>query len=180
METDPLALDASPGIAGSVQTYTQIENRVLGVSNPKGVALRYGFFYGPGTYHDPKTGSISHQVREQKYPVVGSGKGVFSFVHVEDAASATVAALEADPGIYNIVHDDPSDMATWLPAFAHWLGSPDPPRVTEEEALRMEGRDAVYYAMHLRGASNARAKQHLRFAPRRLEWLAKSEIAPAA
>ena len=115
VETDPLAPDASPGIAGSVRTYTQVEKRVLGVSDPKGVALRYGFFYGPGTYHDPNSGSVSQQVREQKYPVIGSGRGVFSFVHVEDAASATVAALEAEPGIYNIVDDDPSDMATWLP-----------------------------------------------------------------
>ena len=175
-ETDPLALNASSAVAASVRTYTQVERRVLGVSEPTGVALRYGFFYGPGTYHDRDRGSISEQVREQKYPVIGSGSGVFSFVHVEDAASATITALEADPGIYNIVDDDPSDMATWLPAFARWLGAPDPPRITEEEALRAAGKDAVYYAMHLRGASNARARRQLGFAPRKLEWLARSEM----
>jgi nucleoside-diphosphate-sugar epimerase len=163
-----------------VRTYTQVEKRVLGASGPEGVALRYGFFYGPRTYHDPNSGSISQQVREQKYPVIGSGKGVFSFIHVEDAASATVAALEAEPGVYNIVDDDPSDMSTWLPAFAHWLGAPDPPHITEDEALRTAGQDAVYYAMHLRGASNASAKRELGFAPRRLEWRAGSAIAPAA
>ena len=179
-ETNPLALNATPGIAASVGTYTQVEKRVLGVFEPKGVALRYGFFYGPGTYHDRSHGSISEQVRDQKYPVIGSGSGVFSFVHVEDAAAATVAALEADPGIYNIVDDNPSDMATWLPAFARWLGAPDPPRITEEEALRAEGKDAVYYAMHLRGASNARARRQLRFAPRKLEWLTRAEIGRTA
>jgi nucleoside-diphosphate-sugar epimerase len=180
VETDPLAREATPGIAGSVQTYTQVEKRVLGVSHPKGTALRYGFFYGPRTYHDPNSGSISQQVREQKYPIIGSGSGVFSFVHVEDAAMATVAALEAEPGIYNIVDDDPSNMATWLPAFARWLGAPAPPHISEEEALHAAGQDSVYYATRLRGASNARAKGQLRFAPRRLEWVTGSEMSPAA
>lgn len=180
VETDPLALDASPGVAASVRTYTQVERRVLGVSGPKGIALRYGFFYGPGTYHDPKEGSVSQQVREQKYPVIGSGSGVFSFVHVGDAAAATVAALEADPGIYNVVDDDPSTLAMWLPAFAHWLGAPAPPHITEEESRRAAGEDSVYYATRLRGASNASAKRHLRFAPRKLEWLTGSAMMPAA
>ena len=179
-ETDSLAIDASPAIAGSVRTYIEIEKRVLDDSKLKGVALRYGFFYGPGTYQDPNSGSVSQQVREQKYPVIGTGSGVFSFIHVEDAARATVAALDADPGIYNIVDDDPSEMGTWLPAFARWLGAPDPPRMTEEEALRTAGEDSIYYAMRLRGASNARAKRELRFTPRRLEWLAGSQVAPAA
>ena len=74
----------------------------LGARDLPGVALRYGFFYGPGTYYDPIDGSVSEQVREQAYPVIGSG-GVFSFVHVEDASAATVAALESDPGVYNVV-----------------------------------------------------------------------------
>jgi 2-alkyl-3-oxoalkanoate reductase len=90
-------VNAPPGVASSVRTYLQVEQRVLGPSDPAGVALRYGFFYGPGTYHDPQSGSISQQVREQRYRVIGLGKGVFSFVHVEDAASATVAVLEGGP-----------------------------------------------------------------------------------
>jgi len=98
-ETDLLAVNASPGISGSVQTYLQIEKRVLGSPDLEGVALRYGFFYGPGTYQDPDTGSVTRQVLEQKYAVIGSGAGVYSFVHVEDAAAATVAALESDPGV---------------------------------------------------------------------------------
>ena len=97
-EREPLASEASPGIAGNVRTYIKIEGRVLSDPDLQGVALRYGFFYGPGTYHDPATGSLSRQVRERQYPIIGSGQGVFSFVHVEDAAAATVAALEAEPG----------------------------------------------------------------------------------
>jgi nucleoside-diphosphate-sugar epimerase len=177
MEKDPLAVNASPGIAGSVRTYMQIEERVLGDRKMQGVALRYGFFYGPGTYHDPIHGSVSEQVHEQAYPVIGSGQGVFSFVHVEDAAAATVAALEAEPGVYNIVDDDPSEMAVWLPAFAQFLGVPPPPHITEEEALQAAGADAVYYATRLRGASNLLAKRKLTFAPRTFEWLSTSKAA---
>ena len=135
-ETDPLAVNASPGIAGGVRTYMQLEARVLGSHDLEGVALRYGFFYGPGTYHDPENGSITRQVREQKYPVIGSGAGVSSFVHVQDAASATAAALEGDPGVYNIVDDDPSRLEIWLPAFARFLGAPPPPHISEECAFR--------------------------------------------
>jgi len=176
-EKDPLAVNASPGIAGSVRTYMQIEERVLGARDLPGVALRYGFFCGPGTYQDPMDGSVSVQVRERAYPVIGSGRGVFSFVHIEDAAAATVAALQADPGVYNIVDDDPTEMAVWLPAFAQFLGAPPPPHVSEEEALRTAGADAVYYATRLRGASNAYAKRKLGFAPRKLEWLSRPKAA---
>ncbi|HTS65096.1 MAG TPA: NAD(P)-dependent oxidoreductase [Candidatus Acidoferrales bacterium] len=171
-ETDPLAVNASPGIAAGVRTYLKIEERVLRSQHPEGVALRYGFFYGPRTYHDPDNGSISQQVREQSYPVVGSGAGVFSFVHVEDAAAATAASLEGDPGVYNVVDDDPSEMRVWLPAFAHFLGAPVPRQISEEEA-GASGPDAVYYATRLRGARNDVAKRKLGFAPRRLEWLSK-------
>lgn len=170
-EAEPLASQATPGISASVQTCIRIEQRALGGFGPWGTALRYGFFYGPGTYHDPATGSLSQQVKEGRYPLIGTGRGVFSFVHVEDAAAATVAALDAKPGIYNVVDDDPLQMAAWLPAFAEWLGAPAPPRITEEAARRELGEDSVYYALRLRGAFNARARQQLGFAPRRLEWL---------
>lgn len=176
-EVDTLAVNASPAITASVRTYMQIEERVLGARDLQGVALRYGFFYGPGTYHDVINGSVSEQVREQAYPVIGSGRGVFSFVHVEDAAAATVAALEGDPGAYNIVDDDPSEMGVWLPAFAQFLGASAPRHVSEEEVLKTAGADAVYYATRLRGASNAYAKRRLGFAPRRLEWLSSAKVA---
>ena len=177
VERDTLAVNATPGVAGSVQTYMKIEERVLSDRGLQGVALRYGFFYGPGTYHDPVTGSISEQVRAQAYPVIGVGAGVSSFVHVEDAAAATVAALEADPGIYNVVDDDPLESSVWLPAFARFLGAPAPPHITEEEAIREAGADSVYYANKLRGASNRHAKHKLGFAPRKLEWLTGQKAA---
>jgi 2-alkyl-3-oxoalkanoate reductase len=171
-ETDLLAVNASPGVSASVRTYLQIEKRVLGSPDLAGVALRYGFFYGPGTYHDPDTGSVTEQVREQTYPVIGSGAGVYSFIHVEDAAAATVAALESDPGVYNIVDDNPSEIRVWLPAFARFVAAPPPPQVTEEGL----GPDAIYYATRLRGARNDLAKRKLGFSPRRLEWLSKATI----
>jgi nucleoside-diphosphate-sugar epimerase len=90
-EADPLAVNATPGIAGSVRTYMQIEERVLGARDIKGTALRYGFFYGPSTYHDPDHGSVTQQVRQQEYSVIDSGAGVYSFIHVEDAAAATAS-----------------------------------------------------------------------------------------
>jgi 2-alkyl-3-oxoalkanoate reductase len=177
VERDALAVNASPAVASSVQTYMRIEERVLSARDSQGVALRYGFFYGPGTYHDPVNGSVSEQVRAEAYPVIGSGRGAFSFVHVEDAAVATVAALEAEPGVYNIVDDNPSEMGVWLPAFAEFLGAPPPPHITEEEALKAKGADAVYYATQLRGASNAYAKRELAFSPRKLEWLSTCKAA---
>jgi nucleoside-diphosphate-sugar epimerase len=115
---------------------------------------------------------MANQVQKRKYPIVGSGQGVWSWVHVEDAAAATVAALKCAPGIYNIVDNDPSPMSVWLPAFAAAVGAPEPARVSEEETLQIAGPDSVYYATQLRGASNAKAKRELGFAPRRLEWLA--------
>jgi 2-alkyl-3-oxoalkanoate reductase len=171
-ETEDLAHGATPGVAGAVATYTQIEDRAFGDPSVEGVALRYGFFYGPGTYHDSESGSISQQVHERQYPVIEPGTGVFSFIHVEDAAAATVAALEASPGVYNVVDDDPSPMTVWLPAFAKFVGAPTPPRISAFEAVQRGGPDAAYYALQLRGASNAKAKKEFRFAPRPLEWLA--------
>jgi nucleoside-diphosphate-sugar epimerase len=169
-EEDPLAANASPAIAGSVRTYMQLEERAVGGKDLHGIALRYGFFYGPGTWFTDD-GDIAAQVRERKCPITGSGQGVWSWIHVEDAAAATVAALDCAPGVYNIVDDDPSPLSVWLPAFAAAMGAPAPPRITEQEALRLAGPDSVYYATQLRGASNAKAKREMGFAPRRLEWL---------
>jgi len=170
-ETEDLAQHASPAVAGAVATYMQIESRLF--SNPKidGVALRYGFFYGPGTYQDPANGSVTIQLRNSQYPIVEPGSGVYSFIHVEDAAAATVAALNVHPGVYNIVDDNPSPLAEWLPAFARFVGAPPPPRISEQQALEAGGPDATYYALQLRGASNAKAKREFGFLPRPLEWL---------
>ena len=114
---------------------------------------------------------MGDQVRQQQVPIVGEGQGVYSFVHINDAAGATAAALECPPGAYNIVDGNPSPQHVWLPAFARAVGAPAPPHVSEEEALRASGADAVYYATRLRGASNEKARREVEFHPRPLEWL---------
>ena len=114
---------------------------------------------------------MGEQVREQRAPIIGDGQGVWSWVHIEDAAAATAAALECAPGAYNIVDADPTPQHLWLPAFARMSGAPAPPRITEEKALAAFGPDSVYYATQLRGASNEKAKRDLDFQPRPLEWL---------
>jgi 2-alkyl-3-oxoalkanoate reductase len=134
------------------------------------VALRYGFFYGPGTWFCSE-GDMGDQVRRQLVPVIGKGEGVWSWVHIEDAAAATVAALECAPGAYYVVDSDPSPQHGFLPAFARAIGASEPPRITEQQALDSVGADQVYYATRLRGASNAKAMRELHFQPRPLEWL---------
>src|SRR4029079_16830583 len=136
----------------------------------EGVALRYGFYYGPGTWYHPD-GASADQVRRAEIPVIGDGGGVWSRVHIDDAAVATADALAVPPGVYHVVDDDPSPVSVWLPAFALAVGAPPPPRTTVEEALAAAGEDAVYYGTKLRGASNTKAKRVFGSLPRRREWL---------
>ena len=103
--------------------------------------------------------------------MIGKGEGIWNWVHIDDAAAATCAAVTADPGVYNVVDDQPVAQSVWLPGFAKFLGAPEPPTVSEEQALRNGGPDTVYYATKLRGASNQKAKAQLAFRPRPLEWL---------
>ncbi len=170
-ESSPLDTDASPGVAASARTYTQLEARLFSSNAIEGVALRYGFFYGPNTWYHPG-GAAANMVMRQQVPVVGEGEGVSSFVHIDDAAVATVTALTAEPGIYNLVDDDPSPQSVWLPAFARFVGAQEPPHLSEADARAIAGEDAVYYATQLSGASNAKAKRVLGWNPRHLEWLA--------
>jgi 2-alkyl-3-oxoalkanoate reductase len=174
-EETPLAVDASPAVAADARVVTELEHRLLGVPKIKGIALRYGFFYGPGTWFNPD-GDVARQVREQQFPIVGDGQGVWSWLHVEDAAIATVAAAEqGNPGIYLVANDRPVAVHEWLPAFAKWLNAPPPPRLSGEDALKTDGgADAVYYGTQMRGVSNAKAKRELNFQPRPLEWMAES------
>ena len=169
-ESSPMAVDASPGVAASARVYVDLESTAFRASGIDSVAMRYGFFYGPGTWY-AKDADMGEQVRQQRVPIVGAGQGVWSFVHIEDAAFATVAALECAPGVYNIVDDNPSEQREWLPAFARYCGAPEPLQIAEQEALATSGPDSVYYATRLRGASNERARHELNFRPRPLEWL---------
>ena len=171
-ESAGLAVNASPRVAANARAYAELEARVLNAGEMEGVALRYGFFYGPGTWYHPD-GASADQVRRQEVPVIGDGGGVWSWIQIEDAAVATADVLTAPPGVYNVVDDDPSPVAVWLPAFARFVGAPPPPRITEEQARASAGEDIVYYGTKLRGASNQKAKKTFGFEPRRLEWLGR-------
>ena len=169
-EETPLALAASPAVAADARVVTEIERRLLGNPDIEGIALRYGFFYGPGTWFSPE-GDVARQVRQRQFPIIGNGGGVWSWLHIEDAAMATVAAAEQGrPGVYLIANDQPLAVREWLPAFARWLNAPPPPQASAEEALKASGADAVYYGTQMRGVSNAKAKRELNFQPRPLEW----------
>jgi nucleoside-diphosphate-sugar epimerase len=176
-EETPLSLHASPAVAADARLVTETERRLLETSNLEGIALRYGFFYGPGTWFNPD-GDVAQQVLQQQFPIVGNGDGVWSWLHIEDAAIATVAAAEqGNPGIYLIANDRPLAVREWLPAFAQWLNAPPPPQVSVEDALQMEGgADAVYYGTQMRGVSNAKAKRELNFQPRSLEWVVDTAV----
>src|SRR5262249_27745042 len=155
------AFDASPGVAAGARTYAELEAAALRTPGVELVSLRYGFFYGPGTWY-LSDGDMGEQVRQQQVPVIGSGQGVWSFVHIDDAAAATAAALECVPGAYNVVDSDPTPQRLWLPAFAGAVGAPVPPHIMEQEAFDAFGPDIVYYATRLRGASNEKARQKLK------------------
>jgi 2-alkyl-3-oxoalkanoate reductase len=152
--------------------YAELEARLQNAGQLECVGLRYGFFYGPRTWYHPD-GAVGDQVRRGEMPIIGEGQAVWSWIHIEDAAVATVLALTAPPGIYNIVDDDPSPVARWLPEFARSLGAPPSPKITEEQAREAAGEDAVYYGTKFGGASNENAKKTFAFSPRRLEWLSQ-------
>ena len=179
-EQTPLAFDASPAVAADARVVSELEQRLLGNPNIEGIALRYGFLYGPGTWFNVD-GDVAQQVRQQRFPIVGNGAGVWSWLHIEDAASATVAAAaQGDPGIYLVANDRPLAVREWLPAFARSLDAPQPPRITVEEALKASGADTVYYGTRMRGVSNSKAKRELNFQPRPLEWIVGTGTAHAS
>jgi nucleoside-diphosphate-sugar epimerase len=158
-----------PGVVGeSIRVISDYEERVRAAALD-GVILRYGFFYGPGTWYRPD-GAIADQVRNGEAVIIGEGNAVWSFVHIDDAVVATVGALSAEPGTYNVVDDDPLPVAGWLPAFARWVGAPEPPRVSIAQAAKTAGEEAIFYHTRLTGASNHRAKAKLGFKPRPLVW----------
>jgi nucleoside-diphosphate-sugar epimerase len=164
-EEDPL-LDDSPGPFGSgVRALREMEAMVLAADSMEGLVLRYGFFYGPGTHYG-KDGPMVADVRRRRLPVVGKGTGVFSFIEVNDAADATVAAVErGSPGVYNVTDDEPAAMSEWVPVLAEAAGAKRPLRVPLWVARLVGGRQAADFASELRGASNDRAKRELGWQP---------------
>ena len=179
-EETPLAFEASPAVAAGARELAELERQLLGNPNVEGIVLRYGFFYGPGTWFNPD-GDVGQQVRQRQFPIVGNGEGVWSWLHIEDAAIATVVAAEqGNPGIYLIANDQPLAVREWLPAFAQWVNAPPPLQISVEDALKASGPDTVYYGTQMRGVSNAKAKRELKFQPRPLEWIADTVVARAS
>jgi nucleoside-diphosphate-sugar epimerase len=164
-ETDEL--DPSPPRAQrrSLAAIRYLERAVVDAG---GVALRYGSFYGPGT---SMTDEYPALIRRGSLPIVAGGGGVWSFVHVDDAASATVAALEADePGVFNIVDDEPAPVREWLPYLAECLGATPPRRVPAWIARFAVGEVGISLMTQGRGASNAKARRELGWEPRYQSW----------
>jgi nucleoside-diphosphate-sugar epimerase len=146
------------------------EREVLTAEGIEGLVLRYGFFYGPRTFYASE-GGTAERVRRRRFPIVGKGAGVFSFIHVDDAAAATVAACERGaPGVYNVTDDEPAPMREWLPAYAAALGAKRPYRVPTFVARIAAGPFAVAMGSQVRGASNAKAKRELDWQPRYASW----------
>jgi len=168
-EAPPFA-DAPGHFAGAVQAMVGHEREVVESPDFEGLVLRYGQFYGPATYYAPD-GHLGREVKRRRFPVVGPGTGVFSFLHVEDAAGATVAALDrGGAGIYNVVDDEPSPLHEWLPVYAEALGAAPPRRVPVWLARIVAGSAVAAMATELRGASNAKAKRELAWQPRYPSW----------
>jgi nucleoside-diphosphate-sugar epimerase len=169
-EGAPLYLDAPAPIGPAVQTIKEVEEAVLTADGIEGVVLRYGMFYGPGTWY-AKDGDVGRQVGKRRYPMIGRGEGTYSFIHIDDAASATVAALEsARPGVYNVVDDEPASAVEWMPLYAEALGAKRPPRVPAFLARMIAGDALVTWMLGLRGASNEKIKEELGWRPRYKSW----------
>jgi nucleoside-diphosphate-sugar epimerase len=166
-ENDPPIADPPAQFARSAAAIAELERTVLGAD---GLVLRYGYFYGPGTSIAAR-GSLGEEVAKRRLPVIGGGHGVWSFIHIHDAASATVAALtRGDAGAYNVVDDEPAPVHEWVPALARALGAKRPRSVPAWLARALAGEYGVYTMTRAQGAANARAKAKLGWTPHFASW----------
>ncbi|WP_129665525.1 NAD-dependent epimerase/dehydratase family protein [Phytoactinopolyspora endophytica] len=156
----------------AVAALRHLEDVVTGITWADGVALRYGGFYGPGTgFSTAPDAAMAVQIRKRKFPIVGDGGGVWSFVHIADAASATVAAIErGKPGIYHVADDEPAQVRDWLPYLARALGAKPPRRVPAWSARLLAGKGTVNMMTQARGISSENTKRELDWTPRFLSW----------
>jgi len=169
-EQDPLDPTPAREMRETLAAIRHLEEAVLGARWTEGLVLRYGVFYGPGTSLAPGAEQFE-LVRRRKFPLVGDGGGVWSFIHVADAAEATVAAVErGSRGVYNVVDDDPAPVAKWLPALAQELGAKKPMRVPRFIGRLFAGEAGVVMMTDVRGASNAKAKRELGWRPAHPSW----------
>ena len=169
-EEDPLDPHPADGMRESFEAIRHLESAVTGADWLDGIVLRYGGFYGPGTGLS-RDGIQTEMIRGRKFPVVGNGGGVWSFIHIEDAAEATVTAItHGGRGIYNIVDDDPAPVAEWLPAAAAAVGARPPRHVPRWLGRLVAGDAAMVMMTEMRGASNEKAKRELGWQPRHASW----------
>jgi 2-alkyl-3-oxoalkanoate reductase len=169
-EDDPLDPDPPAGLRRTLEAIRHLEAAVLGAEGLEGVVLRYGGFYGPGTSAG-EGGFMLDDLRRRRFPMVGAGTGVWSFVHIDDAAAATAAAVERGaPGIYQIVDDEPAPVSAWLPVLAAAAGARPPRRVPAWVARLLAGEHAVVLMTEVRGASNAKARRELGWRPAHPSW----------
>jgi nucleoside-diphosphate-sugar epimerase len=169
-EEDPFDRSPAREMRETLAAILHLEEAVLDARWTEGIVLRYGHLYGPGTSLAPGAEQFE-MIRRRKFPLVGDGGGVWSFIHVADAAEATVAAVErGNRGVYNIVDDDPAPVAEWLPALAQTLGAKKPMRVPRFVGRLFAGEAGAVMMTELRGASNAKAKRELGWRPAHPSW----------
>jgi nucleoside-diphosphate-sugar epimerase len=171
-EQDPVDANPPNEVRTTLEAIMHLERAVTGATWTEGVVLRYGGFYGPGTSisFGPE-GTMVEAIRKRKLPLVGDAGGVWSFIHIQDAAEATVNAIEGrGRGIYNVVDDEPAAVAEWLPAAAAAWGGAAPRRVPRWLGRLFAGEFATVMMTEARGASNAKAKRELGWAPRYASW----------
>jgi nucleoside-diphosphate-sugar epimerase len=169
-EDDSLYMEAPQPFRATVEALAELEEQVLWAGDVEGLVLRYGHLYGPGTSY-ATDGQIAGLVRRRRFPMVGDGGGFFSFLHVEDAAEATMLALAAgQPGVYNIVDDDPAPVREWLPAYAAALEAPRPRQVPAFVGRMMAASFLAESLTEERGASNRKARAELGWEPQYGSW----------
>ena len=171
-EDEPLDPNPPAALATAQEGYSYLEQVVTTIDWGEGLALRYGGFYGPGTSVSlAADAQIAAPVRKRRFPIVGDGGGVWSLVHIDDAAAATALAVErGKPGIYNIADDEPAPVRDWLPVLATALDAKPPRRVPRWLGRLAAGETATLTMTDVRGASNAKAKRELGFKPRYPSW----------
>jgi len=169
-EDAPYETNPPESMRKSLQAIVTLESFVRNASGITAIALRYGSFYGPGTSLGAD-GDVTNMVRHRKFPVVGTGAGVWSFLHVEDAAQATKLAIDRAPaGIYNIVDDEPAEASQWLPYLADCLDAKPPRHIPVWLAKFAIGEAGVLFMTEMRGASNAKAKREFNWQPAFASW----------
>jgi nucleoside-diphosphate-sugar epimerase len=169
-EEDPLDPGPPASARRSLDAIRYLEGAVVGAEGLEGLALRYGGFYGPGTTLG-RDGEMLDGIRKRRFPIVGRGGGMFSFVHIDDVAGATLAAIERGaPGVYNVVDDDPAPVSDWLPALAAMIGAKPPRRLPAWVGRIAAGELLVLMMTQMRGASNAKAKRELDWTPLHPSW----------